>query len=950
MKPERWKSRNIENNYFTIILLFILFFTLTFTIVPASGNGSSGVDTCSLLTVLSEQSHQYYPVIYGDNVGWIDFSQNRSIHLYNISKGDEAILISSNIPADGMIPAIYDHHIAWTHEADSGYALILYDMITGEEMEIAGGNGIMAWNPDLGDGTIVWEDNREGSFDIFLKNTTSGEEVLLTPDTDGTDQSNPKISGDMVVWQSLNPDTYAHDIYLHSLIDGNTTLITPGMEGTDERHPAIDGNYVVYQGMNPDTWANDIFLFNISSGETILLTPGTEEYYEEYPDIHDGKIVWVGQNPDDFMYDLYLYDMQTGSARLVERCNNQTDPGLPAIYRNRIVWQQPDPVTEYSDIYMVTLGVESPQLVAHFSADTSLGGVPLQVNFTDSSSGNPSGWLWDFGDGTTSAEQNPEHTYTTPGTYDVSLIIHTPLQRSGMRIPGYIFAGSPPVPDFTVDRHEGVVPLHVCFEDQSTGSPEAYFWDFGDGTTSTEKNPEHTYTLPGNYKVEFTSGNTYGNTTVAVQNCVMVMNGKKNTMMLDIPGISCEWTPASQVLTINSTQVQVNPIDNSSLEALPGSGFGITSMNISFQNGYAWIDPASVSGILSELLVTSPPLSYGGDDYDGSLRFQVQMKEYPENSRIITEVWKNGTPTDYEKFTLISIIGNTSGTDTSLYSGVCGVAFTARFECENISGAPPGVLLFAIDSDWIEKYGWRWPVPITSDPAGAFVYVDGNCIGTTPLVLPSDLSAGNHTITIHKNDYVDEVRNVTLEEKRDSIRVIRVTDDGSGEILAAEFLSHDPVNNLDYFRVESPHGFSTFGAVSVSKAGNPIQILFLSLQELLPKLLGGAGGGGGGSSLSASAGQYASSPTTISITNKIPEEVHTISDTIAPSSTPKPEMTAIATLGSEETPEVTPVQTKAGEVLPPMPFTLIQSIAIVFGVILVVSVLLLRWQKGGEQF
>ena len=87
-------------------------------------------------------------------------------------------------------------------------------------------------------------------------------------------------------------------------------------------------------------------------------------------------------------------------------------------------------------------------------------------------------------------------------------------------------------------------------------------------------------------------------------------------------------------------------------------------------------------------------------------------------------------------------------------------------------------------------------MPITSDPAGAFVYVDGNCIGTTPLVLPSDLSAGNHTITIHKNDYVDEVRNVTLEEKRDSIRVIRVTDDGSGEILAAEFLSHDPVNNL----------------------------------------------------------------------------------------------------------------------------------------------------------
>lgn len=947
MKPEPWKSRNIENNSFTISLLFILFFTLNFAIVPASGNGSSGGDTCSLLTVLSEQSHQFFPVIYGDNVGWIDFSQNRSIHLYNLSKGNETILITSSIPADGIIPDFYDHYVAWTHEADSGYEVILYDLITGEEMKIAGGSGTMAWNPDLGDGTIVWEDNREGSYDIFLKNITSGEEVLLTPDTEGTDQSNPKISGDMVVWQSLNPDTYAHDIYLHSLIDGNTTLITPGMEGTDELHPAIDGNYIVYQGMNPDTWANDIFLYTISSGETILLTPGTEDYYEEYPDIHDGKIVWIGQTPDDLMYDLYLYDMQTGSARLIERCCNQTDPGFPAIFGNRVVWQQPDPVTEYSDIYMVTLGVESPQLVADFSADPRLGGVPLQINFTDSSTGNPSGWLWDFGDGTTSAEKNPEHTYTTPGTYDVSLIIHTPLQRSGMRIPGYIFAGSPPVPDFTVDRHEGVVPLQVCFEDQSTGSPEAYFWDFGDGTTSTEKNPEHTYTLPGNYRVEFTSGNSYGNTTVAVQNCVMVMNGMKNTMMLDIPGVSCEWTPASQVLTINSTKVQVNPIDNASLEAMPGSGFGITSMNISFQNGYAWIDPASVSGILSELLVISPPLAYGGNDSDESLHFQVEMKKYPENSRINTEVWKNATPSDFEKFSVISIIGNTSGTDTALYSGVCGVAFTARFECENISETPSGVLLFAIDSDWIEKCGWRRSVLVNSTPAGAFVYVDGDSIGTSPIVLPSDLSAGNHTITIHKNDYVDEVRNVTLEEKRDSIRVIRVTDIGSGEILAAEFLSHDPVNNLDYFRVESPHGFSTFGAVTVSKAENPFQIIFLSLQELLPKLLAGAGGGGGGSSSSPQTGGNVPSPTTIATTYGVPTAIPTITSMVTPASTHVSDMTGLATLGSGETQDVTPVQTKRGDVVSPMPFTLIQTIAIFFGAVFVVSVLILRMQKGG---
>jgi len=58
---------------------------------------------------------------------------------------------------------------------------------------------------------------------------------------------------------------------------------------------------------------------------------------------------------------------------------------------------------------------------ADFTATPTSGGAPLTVNFTDQSTNNPTSWLWDFGDGNNSSEQNPTHTYNDMGSYDVSL-------------------------------------------------------------------------------------------------------------------------------------------------------------------------------------------------------------------------------------------------------------------------------------------------------------------------------------------------------------------------------------------------------------------------------------------------------------------------------------------------------------------------------------------------
>jgi len=127
---------------------------------------------------------------------------------------------------------------------------------------------------------------------------------------------------------------------------------------------------------------------------------------------------------------------------------------------------------------------------AAFSATPTEGNAPLAVQFTDQSTGNVTAWAWDFGDGNTSAEQNPGHTYESPGTYTVTLTANNAYGTSTETRTNYITVLEPPAAAFTATPTEGNAPLAVQFTDESTGNVTSWSWDFGDGTTSPEQNPE----------------------------------------------------------------------------------------------------------------------------------------------------------------------------------------------------------------------------------------------------------------------------------------------------------------------------------------------------------------------------------------------------------------------------------------------------------------------------
>jgi len=212
-----------------------------------------------------------------------------------------------------------------------------------------------------------------------------------------------------------------------------------------------------------------------------------------------------------------------GVAALVKSQN----PGYtPAQIRDALVSTAQDVVNveagtgwdRYSGYGMVdaaaALGGGTPVLpVANFTGAPTSGTMPLNVAFTDQSTGSPTSWSWTFGDGGTSTAQNPSYTYTSAGTYSVSLTVSNANGNDTFTRNGYISVGTPPAPtaDFSANPTSGEFPLVVAFTDQSAGAPTSWSWTFGDGGTATSANPSHTYTAAGTYDVTLTVTNAYGN-------------------------------------------------------------------------------------------------------------------------------------------------------------------------------------------------------------------------------------------------------------------------------------------------------------------------------------------------------------------------------------------------------------------------------------------------------
>ncbi len=169
-----------------------------------------------------------------------------------------------------------------------------------------------------------------------------------------------------------------------------------------------------------------------------------------------------------------IFDIMTGTATTAYSGSKDLGPG---ILNARAALDSLGPACDVS---------------ADFSATPTTACDTLTADFTDMSTGAIISWYWDFGDGATSTDQNPQHTWDAPGSYTVSLTV-TSATCSHVKIKmDYITVASAPIAGFSLSPASGYAPLTVGFTDESEGTITSWGWDFGDGATSTQQNSTHT--------------------------------------------------------------------------------------------------------------------------------------------------------------------------------------------------------------------------------------------------------------------------------------------------------------------------------------------------------------------------------------------------------------------------------------------------------------------------
>jgi gliding motility-associated-like protein len=191
------------------------------------------------------------------------------------------------------------------------------------------------------------------------------------------------------------------------------------------------------------------------------------------------------------------------------------------------------------------------QPVANFGTSSDGDCAPSVVAFYDSSTGAPSSWNWDFGNGNSSTLQNPMAIYATPGSYVVKLVVANGSGSDSMI--HNITITAPPQPNFVADTLQGCQPLSVNFADLSisAGPPiNEWFWTFGDGGSDTVQHPTHVYQTAGEQTVFLVIKDTSGCQNYATK--ALYIDVRDPKAAFKNPGHSC--LDSATITFVNESQ------------------------------------------------------------------------------------------------------------------------------------------------------------------------------------------------------------------------------------------------------------------------------------------------------------------------------------------------------------------------------------------------------------
>lgn len=345
---------------FSAISLVFLLATTFFAFQVPSAYALDGTE----MQITTDENAQFDPAIDGD---YIVFTDNRAgnmdIYLHNLATGEEMPIAATE--EDEFLNDVSGNYVVYTLVTFDDDDIYVTNIDTGDTRQITDPENTefaMRRDPAVSGTYIVWQDDRTGSFDIYLYDLEADTETLLSTGEAGLplggDQIHPAIHENLVVWEDRrnlgNPDVYVYDI--------SDPLATPILIPTDDGdvylqgYPDVYGRYVVFdQAHQADLSNRDIILWDLDSNAIAWRTTNTGP--QTRPRIDGTRVVWEDSRNGNL--DIYAYDILTESVDVV--VDDPATQFLCDISGNRIVWTDlrnasPELPGNY-DIYMFEFAV-----------------------------------------------------------------------------------------------------------------------------------------------------------------------------------------------------------------------------------------------------------------------------------------------------------------------------------------------------------------------------------------------------------------------------------------------------------------------------------------------------------------------------------------------------------------------------------------------------------------
>ncbi len=363
---------------------------------------------------------------------------------------------------------------------------------------------------------LTYEFSSNSDFHDYIENIQPAITVLKSDNI-----SNPGLFGRCVSYDAGNYKTVGSSIEFEELSDGENSKaeymaaileffdIFSGGQTYTEDFETGDFSKFDWQFGGDANWIidNNVALGSYSARSGVIESNQTSELFITRNVTEPGIISFFNKTSSEFNFDMLLFyiDDELMSEYSGENDWNEVEFEVTTVGEHTFKWV-------YSKDYNFIVGEDAvwidnivfppgdpgcPPVIASFTA--TMGNASML--FQSTSQGDIEEWVWSFGDGTGGTGENIAH-YFEPGTYTVCLTVYSACDStSDTYCEEITVEGCPPCVsyfDFVQDPNDVYT---FYFNNVPVDSIAGYLWEFGDGTTSDEQLPSHTYTEEGTYEV-----------------------------------------------------------------------------------------------------------------------------------------------------------------------------------------------------------------------------------------------------------------------------------------------------------------------------------------------------------------------------------------------------------------------------------------------------------------